>query len=112
MRLLGRSFVLLLYLAVSIAAFNISDATQACEFLYQTLPQRISFPQYLAYENSLSSYAYLGTRIRPTCIASPTSSDDVIAIVRTLRAFSSVPFAIRGGGHNTNIGLPPYELAL
>lgn len=37
----------------------------------------------------------------PSCIATPASTSDLSAVVRTL-AYSKVPFAIRSGGHSPN----------
>ena len=95
-------------LAASEARAGYTKAYEACLSLSQTLPQQVSFPQSQGYEGSLSSYAYIGTRLRPACIVSPRTTRDVVAIIQTLGVFESVPFAVRSGGHNTNIGCSYY----
>ncbi|KAJ8118417.1 hypothetical protein OPT61_g610 [Boeremia exigua] len=101
--------LLLLSFAISRALADQIETGLACLSLFETLPGRVSFPQWKGYEESLSSYAYLSTRLHPDCIVSPQSREDVIAIIRTLGLFESVEFAVRGGGHNTNIGFANIE---
>lgn len=80
------------------------DTSKACVTLYLSLPKQVFFADSLSYEDSISSYAYIGTRLRPTCLAKPKTASDVAIITRVLGKFPSVQFAIRGGGHNTNRG--------
>jgi len=94
---------LLLSLVLRVTA-RLSNAPRACETLRTTLPGLIFFPSSEDYEKSISSYAFIGTRLRPTCLAAPKSKNDVVSIVQTLGKFESVAFAIRSGGHNTNKG--------
>lgn len=91
-------------LPVSRGLFDNSNATQACDFLLSILPEQVYFPGSQDYEASISSYAYVGTRLRPTCLAVPKSTENVATIIKTLSKFSLVGFAIRSGGHNTNKG--------
>lgn len=43
--------------------------------------------------------------MRPVCIAKPTFAQDVAVAVRILGFLSlRTPFAIRGSGHNANVG--------
>jgi hypothetical protein len=95
---------LLVSLAITQVRASYSDALQACISLYRSLPEQVFFPQSQEYEASLSSYAYIGTRLRPTCLTTPKSTQDVVNTIRTLSHFESVPVAVRSGGHNTNIG--------
>lgn len=44
------------------------------------------------------------TDMAPACIAMPSSPKDVSKIVKLLNNHSSVPFAIKSGGHDTNRG--------
>jgi hypothetical protein len=102
------SSAILVSLAVSGARTEYNKAYEACLSLSQVLPGQVSFPQSQGYEDSLSSYAFIGTRLRPDCIVSPKATGDVVTIVRTLANFETVPFAVRSGGHNTNIGTSDY----
>jgi hypothetical protein len=95
-------------LTISGARAEYKQAYEACVTLSRILPEQVSFPQSQGYEESISSYAYIGTRLRPACIVSPKTTRDVVATIRTLGTFESVPFAIRSGGHNTNIGYSDY----
>jgi FAD/FMN-containing dehydrogenase len=97
-------FAILVSLAVSGARSEYTKAYEACSSLSQILPGRVSFPQSQGYEDSLSSYAFIGTRLRPACIVSPKATGDVVTIIQTMGNFEAVPFAVRSGGHNTNIG--------
>jgi FAD/FMN-containing dehydrogenase len=106
------SFAILVSLAVSGARSEYNTAYEACSSLSQILPGQVSFPQSQGYEDSLSSYAFIGTRLRPACIVSPKATGDVVTIVQTLGNFENVPFAVRSGGHNTNIGTSHYIMGL
>lgn len=97
-------FLLLLSLLISRGFAGRTSSIQACKSLSLALPGQVSFPQDQVYEHSISSYAYIGTRLRPTCLASPKSTKDVTTIIKTLSNFNSVAFAVRSGGHNTNKG--------
>jgi hypothetical protein len=112
MSVLQQSLLLLLSLLFSRGLAGYSNTTLACGALYSTLPGQVAFPGSQGYENSISTYAYLGTRLRPTCLVSPKSTADVTAVIKALGEFDSVAFAIRGGGHNTNKGIHIYEWAL
>jgi hypothetical protein len=112
MSILQQLFLLLLSLPFSRGQAGYSNTTLACGALYSTLPGQVSFPGSQGYENSISTYAYLGTRLRPTCLVSPKSTADVTAVIKILGDVDSVAFAIRGGGHNTNKGIHIYEWTL
>jgi FAD/FMN-containing dehydrogenase len=87
-----------------------NSSTQACQSLSTSLPGHVSFSHDRVYEDSISSYAYIGTRLRPTCLVTPKSADDVAIIVKILSGFDSVAFAVRSGGHNTNKGMRMADL--
>lgn len=97
-------FLLVFPLFLTTGTAHPGNATQACQFLQYILPGRIFLPGTPTYESSIASYAFLGTRLRPICLARPRVSIDVVTIVKTLSAFHDVAFAIRSGGHNTNKG--------
>jgi hypothetical protein len=112
MALRKHSLLGLLFLSASRGIADDSNVIQACGSLYLTLPLQVYFPGSQGYEASISSYTYIGTRLRPTCLVCPKSTEDVSAIIKTLSNFDSVPFAIRSGGHNTNRGACVHESPL
>jgi hypothetical protein len=79
-----------------------------CANLAALLPNKVSYPGSSAFVSSITSYFFIGSRLNPTCVVTPTSTDDVAAIVKTLgRLHQKTPvaqFAIRGGGHSPNFG--------
>jgi FAD/FMN-containing dehydrogenase len=40
----------------------------------------------------------------PACVVSPTSAEEVSTIVKVLLNYTDVAFAVKGGGHNPNVG--------
>ncbi|KAH7072187.1 hypothetical protein BKA63DRAFT_544548 [Paraphoma chrysanthemicola] len=95
---------ILLSLLASRGFADLGTSIKACQSLFSTLPGHVSFARDQGYEDSISSYAYIGTRLRPTCVVTPQSTEDVAVVIRVLNSFNSVAFAIRSGGHNTNKG--------
>ncbi|KAF1921645.1 hypothetical protein BDU57DRAFT_584703 [Ampelomyces quisqualis] len=81
-----------------------NSSMQACQSLSSIFPGHVSFPHDQVYEDSVSSYAFIGTRLRPTCLVTPRSTNDVAVVIMVLGDLDSVAFAIRSGGHNTNNG--------
>jgi FAD/FMN-containing dehydrogenase len=85
-----------------------------CVLLKARLPGRVYSRGSEAYEESIASYAYPASRLRPVCIVKPTSAQDVSAAITILGQPNTphvveergeyTPFAIRGGGHNINPG--------
>jgi hypothetical protein len=105
MPILQHYLLILLSLLIPKGFAERTSSMRACKSLSLNLPGQVSFPRDQVYEYSISSYAYIGTRLRPTCLASPRSTKDVATIIKTLSEFASVAFAIRSGGHNTNKGV-------
>ncbi|OTB13142.1 hypothetical protein K445DRAFT_304537 [Daldinia sp. EC12] len=89
---------------------NVTSSIESCCLsLSLLLKGMVSFPGSLAYTASLASYFTLQmTDIRPSCIVSPTTADDVSTAIHVLTSGGSSPplckFAIRSGGHSTSIG--------
>src|SRR5690242_20098733 len=99
-----QAILLILLLCVFGTNAHTVDTSKACVTLYLSLPKQVFFAKSPGFEESISSYAYIGTRLRPTCLAIPTTTNDVAIITRIMGRFPSVKFAVRGGGHNTNKG--------
>lgn len=112
MSLLEQSLLLLLSLPIFRGPANYSSTSQACESLSSTLPAQVYFPGSEDYEQSISSYTYIGTRLRPTCLVGPKSTGEVSIIIKLLGQYDPVAFAIRSGGHNTNLGKYANDLIL
>ncbi|KAI0542084.1 hypothetical protein GGR58DRAFT_453902 [Xylaria digitata] len=84
-------------------------AAACCTALSALLPNITSFPSSATYESSVASYFTIqAASLRPDCIISPETAEDVAKAVRLLthRSLSLVegnegacPFAIRSGGH-------------
>ena len=76
-----------------------------CAALSLALHGKVSYPASSAYAESSSSYwSKQEESLAPTCIVSPTSTDDVVTTVKALALLNSSSllkcnFAIRGGGH-------------
>jgi hypothetical protein len=101
---LCRSFWLLFSLLAFVESSALNNPKDACASLSLSLADHVSFPREMVYEESVSSYAFNETQLRPTCLVTPTSPEDVAIVVQILSSFSLVAFAIRSGGHNTNKG--------
>ncbi|KAH6629582.1 hypothetical protein C7974DRAFT_463535 [Boeremia exigua] len=106
---LTQTILLTLSLSIFGARAHSVNTAHACVQLFLSLPGQIFFHDNKNYEESIASYEYIGTRLRPTCIARPKTTTDVATIVKTLSKFSTVQFAVRSGGHNTNIGFADIE---
>ena len=82
---------------------------QQCASLSAALGAKVSFASQTAYNESISSYwSTQEASLKPGCVVSPTSSDDVSRIVKTIYgqklAGHNVNFAIRSGGHTPFAG--------
>ncbi|KAJ3287794.1 hypothetical protein HK104_008463, partial [Borealophlyctis nickersoniae] len=81
-----------------------SAAATVCSTLAQTFPSKVSTPTtIIPYTLSLKTYYSSTCAIPPTCIFHPTTAQDVSAAVHLIDAHDA-PFAVRSGGHSTNIG--------
>lgn len=70
-----------------------------CKALAYTLNGKVSYPASSVYAESLSSYwSKQEESLAPSCIATPSSEDDVAVAVKILSTLGCT-FAIRGGGH-------------
>lgn len=76
-----------------------------CAALSLALSQKVSYPASSVYAQSSSSYwSKQEESLVPSCIVTPTNTNDVVTAVKTLTLLSksglvNCKFAIRGGGH-------------
>lgn len=68
------------------------------------LPNDVFYPEAPTYNASILSYPFLQLRLHPDCILRPRSARDVSTAVSILRDSNSTQFAVKGGGHNANVG--------
>ena len=97
-----------LFIAMS-SSLSLSTAMAArspqCEALSLALGSKVSYPTSSAFAQSESSYwSKQEETLAPSCIVTPTSTDDVVTAIKTLTQLNKggsleVTFAIRGGGH-------------
>lgn len=96
---------ILLHGATSAPENQAREVEVYCELIKSKIPDRISYPQSSAYDESISSY-YSGQEkdIQPGCIFSPRDTSEVSEFVSLVTSHvdgcSELPkFAIRSGGH-------------
>ena len=96
-----------LFLAISSLLLPTAMAARSfqCKALSLALGNKVSYPTSSTYAQSASSYwSKQEESLTPSCIVTPTSTDDVVTVVKTLTLLDNggLPeskFAIRGGGH-------------
>ncbi|KAJ6598665.1 hypothetical protein B0H10DRAFT_2085402 [Mycena sp. CBHHK59/15] len=92
-------------------------ASLCCAALGSTLPGRVFFPDSEEYQAQEASYYSLTqSDLKPSCRVSPTSADDVSAIV-SVAGKNGCKFAVRSGGHmswkgSSNIGPSGFTIDL
>lgn len=59
-------------------------------------------PDYLDAKNYY--YSEANADLTPACAVFPTNAEEVAYVVETLLDYPTVPFAVKSGGHNTNVG--------
>ncbi|KAH9882241.1 hypothetical protein J1614_001413 [Plenodomus biglobosus] len=78
--------------------------TSTCGELVSALPKDVFYPEAPTYNATITSYPFLQLRLHPSCIVQPKSSQDVSTVVSLLKDSNRTQFAIKGGGHNANVG--------
>ena len=73
-----------------------------CPSFTLTYPSGTANANYLYAINHYWSDAQSDTT--PACVVFPTSAEDVSEVIRILLQYPSVPFAVKSGGHNANVG--------
>ncbi|KAI9640833.1 hypothetical protein NHQ30_010674 [Ciborinia camelliae] len=91
------------------AIFGASNVSYLqCHTLSSLLPGKVTYPGSGAFASSISSYWFVGSRLEPSCIVTPSNAADVSIIIQALAELyhhdSNATFAIRGGGHSANPG--------
>jgi FAD/FMN-containing dehydrogenase len=91
----------------SAVAAPTQSAFQACTEIKNALPNKVLINGIVSVKYDYETSQYWSTTLRqvkPACIVQPSSAEDVAATVLVLNKYSSVPFAIRSGGHDPNVG--------
>jgi hypothetical protein len=65
-------------------------------------PAALTNPDYLDAKNHY--YSDANADLTPACAVFPTSAEEVSYVVQVLLDYPTVPFALKSGGHNTNVG--------
>lgn len=82
-----------------------TDSGRACDEISVALPDRVSRRISLAYTAEVNSYWSIAPRdLKPTCLVLPQSAEEVSVIVKILNNYPEVPFAVKSGGHDPNVG--------
>ncbi|PIA96174.1 Bifunctional solanapyrone synthase [Cercospora beticola] len=96
-------------ISTGLAAPN-ADAFAACKTLDdrysdQVATTGVDFPLGLAYTQARTSYWSLANAdVKPACIFFPKTAQDIQFAVQTLNKYNTAPWAIKGAGHNPNVG--------
>jgi FAD/FMN-containing dehydrogenase len=113
MQLLESIYVYLFYLNLVAAQITSTtgpsiSATAACNLISQGSAETQIYP--LAITNSDyidgKSHYYSATNsdLTPACVVFPTTAEEVSYVISSLLQYPSVPFAVKSGGHNANVG--------
>jgi FAD/FMN-containing dehydrogenase len=97
------------YFVVAVAAAYDESRTSICEDIASVLPNSTFSPETTTYNASITSYPFVQSRLHPTCIVRPKAAGDVVTVVRLLRKKKGSKFAVKGGGHNANVGFNNVE---
>lgn len=100
--------VLHLLIASALAASGTLD-TSICDDLASILPNSTFFPDSTTYNATVVSYPFIQSRLHPTCIVRPRVAEDVGTVFSLLRKNKDARFAVKGGGHNPNVGFNNIE---
>ncbi|KAF2264852.1 FAD-binding domain-containing protein [Lojkania enalia] len=95
---------LLSYSVLGVVAASSDDTASTCQALASALPEYVFYPETDTYNASITSYPFIQLRLTPNCIVRPKSAQDVSTTVKILRDTGCTKFAIKGGGHNANVG--------
>jgi len=86
-------------------ATSSSQMSNACRDLKTALADKVSFPGEPTYKKACSHYWSKALRqMRPACVVSATTAQDVSAAIKALAQYPEVPFVVRSGGHDPNPG--------
>jgi FAD/FMN-containing dehydrogenase len=89
------------------------DALAACKTLEQKFPKQVA-DSFAEFANPPIGVTYTETRhdywsqanadVKPACIFFPKTAEDIQFAVQTLNKYPDAPWAVKGGGHNPNVG--------
>lgn len=87
--------------------WELTSILTQCSKLEKQLPGKVVYSGDDVYESEQGSYySLVQADLKPACRVEPTSTDDVVAIVK-LAAQEQCQFALRSGGHMTFKGVYP-----
>ncbi|KAL2005552.1 hypothetical protein VTN00DRAFT_10045 [Thermoascus crustaceus] len=99
----------LLASAAGVAAFSPAPPASCCSTLAASeLASKLTVPGQGRYESSVDSYFSKTAQLRPNCVITPLTPQDVSLAVSTL-ASQACQFAVRGGGHTAWAGAANIE---
>ncbi|KAI9793318.1 MAG: hypothetical protein M1833_000763 [Piccolia ochrophora] len=75
------------------------DGPACCDTVRDVLSDRVFYDQSSEYVASQDKYWTVQARLQPSCVVTPSSSDEVSKIVKAL-AKASCEFAVKSGGHS------------
>lgn len=99
-----------LAIASTSAADPSPHAKAACKLLQGRFPNQyadsgVDWPNGATYTEQLHAYwSQANADNIPACMFFPETADDIAFVVRMLNNYTDVPFAVKGGGHNANVG--------
>jgi len=86
-------------------AASSSQTSEASRDLKAALAGKVSFPGEPAYKKACNHYWSKALRqMRPACVVSAATAQDVSEAIKVLAQYPEVPFAVRSGGHDPNPG--------
>jgi len=111
-------FLIALYLSLSPFIHSIvvnaqqtqptANATAACQLIAQGSADTRIWPLDLANFDYLDAKTHYWSAtngdLTPACAVFPTTAAELSYVVKSLLNYPEVPFAVKSGGHNTNVG--------
>lgn len=89
------------------------SAIAACRLISQGSAETQSYPLGVTnadYIDGKSHYwSAANADLTPACVVFPTTAEEVSYVVTSLLEYPSVPFAVKSGGHNSNVGFSSVE---
>ncbi|RBR24909.1 uncharacterized protein FIESC28_02327 [Fusarium coffeatum] len=90
-------------LAAGAFAAPSESTTKACKEISKALGKKVSFPYTINFNSESSGYWSTALReIKPACVISAKSAEDVSTAVTILNKYPDVKFAAKSGGHDPN----------
>lgn len=90
-------------LAAGAFAAPSESTTKACNEISKALPKKVSLPYTINFNSESSGYWSTALReIKPACVISAKSAEDVSTAVTILNKYPDVKFAAKSGGHDPN----------